>query len=126
VGIQLGIIPNGQFHIVAPIAFDSPSREPTQFGYGDTDLGFKYRFIQEDKNGSTPMVGVYPHIELPTGSQAEGLGAGPRPRISPDMGAEGFGKRLADLLAAAAIGSITAAPRSIRITGSSAGCCKGR
>ena len=33
-----GIIPNGQFHIVAPVAFDSPSGGPTQFGYGDTEL----------------------------------------------------------------------------------------
>jgi len=71
-----GIIPNGQLHVVAPIAFDSPSGEPTQFGYGDTELAFKYRFIEEDKNGSTPMVGIYPHIELPTGSQAAVLGAG--------------------------------------------------
>ena len=71
-----GIIPNGQFHIIAPLAFDSPAGGATQFGYGDTELGFKYRFIQEDKNGSTPMVGVFPLIELPTGDQAEGLGAG--------------------------------------------------
>jgi len=71
-----GIIPNGQFHIIAPVAFDAPAGGSTQFGYGDTELGFKYRFIQEDKNGSTPMVGVFPLIELPTGDQAEGLGAG--------------------------------------------------
>jgi hypothetical protein len=71
-----GIIPNGQFHIVAPLAFDSPAGGPSQFGYGDTELGFKYRFIEEDKNGSTPMVGVFPLLELPTGDQARGLGAG--------------------------------------------------
>jgi hypothetical protein len=71
-----GIIPNGQFHIIAPMAFDSPAGGPSQFGYGDTELGFKYRFIQEDKNGSTPMVGIFPLIELPTGDQGEGLGAG--------------------------------------------------
>ncbi len=71
-----GIIPNGQFHIVAPLTFDRPSGGPTQFGYGDTELGFKYRFIDEDKNGSRPMVGIFPMLELPTGDVGEGLGAG--------------------------------------------------
>lgn len=71
-----GIIPNGQFHLIAPLAFDSPSGGSTQFGYGDTELGFKYRFVQEDKNGSRPMVGIFPLLELPTGNEAEGLGAG--------------------------------------------------
>jgi hypothetical protein len=71
-----GLIPNGQFHIIAPLAFDSPAGAPSQFGYGDTELGFKYRFIGEDPNGLRPMVGVFPLLELPTGDQADGLGAG--------------------------------------------------
>jgi hypothetical protein len=71
-----GLIPNGQFHVIAPMAFDSPTGGPAQFGYGDTELGFKYRFIQEDKSGPTPMVGVFPLLELPTGDQGAGLGAG--------------------------------------------------
>lgn len=71
-----GLIPNGQFHIVAPLAFDSPMGGPSQFGYGDTELGFKYRFIEEDKNGSRPMVGIFPLLELPTGDETRGLGAG--------------------------------------------------
>ena len=53
-----GIIPNGQLHIIAPMAFDSMAGGPAQFGYGETELGFKYRFIQEDKDGVTPMVGI--------------------------------------------------------------------
>lgn len=75
-----GLIPNGQFHIVAPMAFDSPAGGPTQFGYGDTELGFKYRFIDEDKNGSRPMVGIFPFLELPTGDEGRGLGSG-HPRV---------------------------------------------
>ncbi len=71
-----GLIPNGQFHVIAPMAFDSPAGGPSQFGYGDTELGFKYRFIQEDDKGSRPMVGVFPLVELPTGDQGSGLGAG--------------------------------------------------
>ncbi len=71
-----GLIANGQFHIVAPLAFDNPAGGPSQFGYGDTELGFKYRFIQEDDKGVRPMVGVFPLVELPTGDQGSGLGAG--------------------------------------------------
>ncbi len=71
-----GVIPNGQFHIVTPVAFDSPAGGPTRFGYGDTELGFKYRVVDEDKNGSRPMVGVFPFLEVPTGSESRGLGAG--------------------------------------------------
>jgi hypothetical protein len=71
-----GLIPNGQFHVVAPLAFDLPAGASDQFGYGDTEIGFKYRFIQEDKNGWTPMVGIFPMLEVPTGDQNRGLGAG--------------------------------------------------
>lgn len=71
-----GVLPNGQFHVVAPMAFASPIGGPLQFGYGDTEVGFKYRFLSEDKNSGLPMAAIYPLIELPTGDQAEGLGAG--------------------------------------------------
>jgi hypothetical protein len=71
-----GLIPNGQFHVIAPMAFDSPAGSPAQFGYGDTELGFKYRFLQEDDKGWRPMVGVFPLVEIPTGDQGSGLGAG--------------------------------------------------
>ena len=27
-----------------------------EYGYGDTELGFKYRFIQEDDKGARPQV----------------------------------------------------------------------
>ncbi len=68
-----GIIPNGQIHIIAPLTFDT---QAAAYGYGDTELGFKYRFIDEDKNGSRPMVGMYPLLELPTGDESRALGAG--------------------------------------------------
>ncbi len=46
------------------------------FGYGDTEIGMKFRFIQEAKDGWTPQIGVFPLIELPTGDAQRGLGAG--------------------------------------------------
>ncbi len=71
-----GLVPNGQIHMIAPVSFDAPAGGPSHFGYGDTELGFKYRFVDEDKNGLRPMIGVYPLIELPTGNASAGLGAG--------------------------------------------------
>ena len=71
-----GLIPNGQLHIVAVTAFDRPAGNPTHFGYGDTEVGFKYRFIEEDKDGARPQIGIFPLVELPTGNQDRGLGAG--------------------------------------------------
>jgi hypothetical protein len=68
-----GIIPDGQAHIIAPLTFDT---QAGGYGYGDTELGFKYRVIDEDKNGARPMVGVYPLIELPTGNESRAIGAG--------------------------------------------------
>jgi hypothetical protein len=71
-----GLIPDGHFHVIAPLAFDSPAGASSQFGYGDTEVGFKYRFIQEDDKGIRPMVGTFPIVEIPTGAQSQGLGAG--------------------------------------------------
>jgi len=71
-----GLVPNGQVHVIAPLTFDSPAGAGSQYGLGDTELGFKYRFIDEDTKGARPMVGVYPLLELPTGDESRGLGAG--------------------------------------------------
>ena len=68
-----GIIPNGQAHIIAPLTFDT---QAGSYGYSDTELGFKYRLVDEDKNDWRPMLGVYPLVELPTGDVTRGLGAG--------------------------------------------------
>lgn len=80
VELTYGLIPNGQLQIGGELAFDSSQGETGQpggqlqngadvasnsshagmhFGYGDTQLSFKYRFIQEDKSGLTPQVAVF-------------------------------------------------------------------
>ena len=71
-----GLIPNGQLHFGASTAFNSPAGGTTQFGYGDTEVGFKYRFIDEEKDGMRPQVAVFPLVQLPTGDENKGLGAG--------------------------------------------------
>ena len=87
-----GLIPNGQFHIVVPMAFDTPAGGPNQFGIGDTELGLKYRFIEEDKDGWRPQVGVFPFLELPSGNQSKGLGAGHTREFLPLWVQKGFGE----------------------------------
>jgi hypothetical protein len=74
--LNYGLIPNGQLTIDASAAFDRPSSGPLQYGYGDTPISFKYRFIQEDEQGWRPQVAVFPLVQLPTGDESRGLGAG--------------------------------------------------
>jgi hypothetical protein len=74
VEINYGAVENVQLHAIAPMAISHGDNGPTDYGYGDTELGVKYRFVQESKY--VPMVGVFPLVELPTGSASHGLGNG--------------------------------------------------
>jgi hypothetical protein len=69
-----GIFPDVQLHVVAPFAYSSAPRGGTLRGYGDTEVGVKFRIVHEAK--SLPQVGIFPLIELPTGDAARGLGSG--------------------------------------------------
>jgi hypothetical protein len=72
--INYGIAPDVHIHFVAPAFFDEPSGQGLKVGYGDTELGIKYRFI--DENADHPQFAVYPTVEIPTGDGARGLGTG--------------------------------------------------
>jgi hypothetical protein len=70
-----GVLPNTQFHIVVPYAYADPAgHHPTARGFGDIELGIKFRFLSEGR--VRPQVGVFPLVELPTGDASRGLGAG--------------------------------------------------
>ncbi len=70
-----GAVPNVQLHLVTPMTTNfAPNGGGRFFGYGDTELGAKVRFIKEAKR--VPEVGVFPFFELPTGSPMKGLGVG--------------------------------------------------
>jgi hypothetical protein len=120
-----GIVPNGQIHIIAPLAFDAPAGGPVAYGLGDTELGFKYRFIGEDKNGALLMIGVYPLVELPTGGTKLAVSA---PATFAPIFRSGCRKASAigRPMAAVASGSIRATTPPIVITGSSAGSYKNK
>jgi hypothetical protein len=78
-----GALPNTQLHAVLSFGGIEPSNDPryapegagpSAYGLMDTELGVKYRFIQQ--TDSVPEMGVFPMVELPTGSASRGLGVG--------------------------------------------------
>jgi hypothetical protein len=74
VEVNYGLIPDLQIHLIAPVAFVHPEDSTLAYGYGDTELGFKYRFIHETEY--IPQLGFFPHFEVPSGNGKEGLGNG--------------------------------------------------
>jgi hypothetical protein len=72
--INYGAVPNLQLHLIAPLAYNAPEDGAAHYGYGDTELGFKYRFLQESDR--VPQAGIFPLLEVPTGSESDGLGGG--------------------------------------------------
>jgi hypothetical protein len=88
--INYGAIPNLQLHLIMPDAFSAPISGPKEIGYGDTELGAKYRFIEQGKY--TPEVATFPLVELPTGSYSRGLGSGHTQVYLPIWMQKDFGK----------------------------------
>jgi hypothetical protein len=72
--VNYGVIPDVQLHLIAPLAWTRPPGGPARFGYGDTELGAKARFVHE--GAWMPQIGTFPLVELPTGDSSRGLGAG--------------------------------------------------
>jgi hypothetical protein len=72
--INYGIVPNTQIHVMFPMEYVKPAGASSQYGYGDTELGVKYRFFENEE--SKFMAAVYPLVEIPTGDQSKGLGNG--------------------------------------------------
>jgi hypothetical protein len=72
--VNYGPFPNVQLHLIAPLVFYAPSEGSDSYGYGDTELGIKFRFVQE--GDWIPQVGTFPLLEVPTGSHDRNLGSG--------------------------------------------------
>jgi hypothetical protein len=68
-----GAIRDVQLHIVAPLGYVHTT-DGTHFGYSDTEIGIKYRFIEETE--ALPQIGIFPLIEIPTGDENKQLGNG--------------------------------------------------
>jgi hypothetical protein len=70
--VNYGAIPNVQIHVIAPLAYAVPDQGKAALGYGDTELGIKFRFVQEQD--WVPMIGTFPFLEVPSGAQDRGPG----------------------------------------------------
>ncbi len=81
--VNYGVLPDVQLHLIAPLAYNKAPDDPWHQGYGDTELGFKYRFVHTGEEGSEFQVGIFPLIELPTGNSNLGLGNGKAQVILP-------------------------------------------
>jgi len=69
-----GILPDTQFHVIVPYAYDRSQGLPSQGGLGDTEVGIKYRFLHETE--TLPQLGIFPFVEIPTGDAGRRLGSG--------------------------------------------------
>ncbi len=74
VDVNYGGFHNVQLHIGPSLALASAPHGPTPFGYGDTELGIKYRFV--DETPTCPQIALYPLLEVPTGSSSHNLSTG--------------------------------------------------
>ena len=90
VEFNYGILPDLQFHLIAPMAYDAPRGKASHFGYGDTEMGIKYRLVHE--TDVLPAIGVFPLVEIPTGDHDEGLGNGKAQYFFPLWLQKDFGK----------------------------------
>ena len=75
VELNYGALPDLQLHVIAPFVFiKDEETKVRRYGYGDTELGFKYRFIHE--TDWIPQIGIFPLAEIPSGNSRKGLGHG--------------------------------------------------
>lgn len=62
--INYGLVPNVQVHIIMPLNYNYSTSHFNAYGYADTELGIKYRFIKETNN--CPGIGTFPILQIPT------------------------------------------------------------
>jgi len=67
-------MPNVQFSVTAQRSGARRSDGSGGFGFGDTEIALKVRFIQESR--TLPQVAFYPSVTLPSGDGERGLGEG--------------------------------------------------
>jgi len=71
---SIGVMTDFQVRINIPAVISITHGQSTTYGYGDLDIGFKYRFIHE--TDTMPQVAFYPKITLPSGNPDLRIGNG--------------------------------------------------
>jgi hypothetical protein len=87
--INYGVVPNVQLHLVTPIGYVH-TEQGTHYGYSDTELGVKYRIVDETE--TVPQIGLFPLLEIPTGNESKQLGAGEFQAYLPVWAQKSWGK----------------------------------
>lgn len=59
-----GLIRNCQIHFVLPLNYNSYPDKVFQYGYGNTEIGFKFRFYRS--KDESLQIGTFPIFEVPT------------------------------------------------------------
>jgi len=72
--LNAGVAPNLQLHLVVPLAYFRAPGERGAYGVADIETGIKYRFVSE--TSTRPQIGIFPMLEIPSGSESRGLGNG--------------------------------------------------
>jgi hypothetical protein len=69
-----GLTSEMMLHVIVPLAYYRPRGAGMQYGFGDIELGLKYRFVSE--TDTRPQIGTFPHVKVPLGNRSRGLGNG--------------------------------------------------
>jgi hypothetical protein len=64
---NFGALRDLQLHVSTPFVLAAPGGEAVTWGYGDTEVGAKYRFLSE--RGRRPQMSFYPLVTIPTGGE---------------------------------------------------------
>ena len=73
VDLNYGLNSDIQLHAQPKYAYEREGEEKN-YGLDNTEIGVKYRFINNKSNSSDFMVGIYPMLQLPTGDERLGGG----------------------------------------------------
>lgn len=68
IDINYGLLENDQWKIEFPIVFADPLDANQRWGAGDIEVGWKYRFWDEEDRGM--MASIYPQLLIPTANDA--------------------------------------------------------
>lgn len=67
--VNYGLVPDVQVHLLLPMNYLYSRHQGSAFGFADTEVGVKYRFVQETEN--FPQIGTFPILEIPTIKNSE-------------------------------------------------------
>jgi Putative MetA-pathway of phenol degradation len=72
--INYGAAPDLQASAVIAMDYSDSPGEGAHAGFGDMEIGLKYRFVHQDRHGWIPDIAVFPKLTLPTAGSRFGTG----------------------------------------------------